>query len=170
MSRYISEFRMEQNRQQFFDNAFHTLTQMGYEYVDFEGEKVFKKGNGWVSAPTFFKLSYTESTVRIEAWMKTAILPYVYCGESGIDGFWGFAVKDVLKGRVRQLEQMIVSMGATPLGILTAQNTQPSAPPTVAPYQPQTQTVAQARRFCSECGSPVQENSAFCSNCGAPQK
>lgn len=164
MARYISDFTMEQNQQDFFNRAHELLTGMGYSYVTYKGENVFKKGSGWVSAPTFFKISYFGTTVRIEAWLKTALLPGVYCGEHGIDGFYGWAVKDVLKGRVGQLEQLLMSMGGVPLGnpVYIAQ----PAPPTV-PVQPQ---APQNGVICPVCGKVLPNGSAFCSNCGSAQR
>lgn len=173
MARYICDFMMEQNQQEFFNRAHQLLTSMGYEYVTFKGEDVFKKGNGWISAPTFFKISYSGTTVRIQAWLKTALLPGVYAGEHGIDGVWGFAVKEILKGRVAQLEQLIMSMGArplgTPIGVIHNANQAPQAIPAVQ-AQAQPQQAVTGGNFCTNCGKALPQGSAFCSECGSPVK
>lgn len=171
MARYICDFIMEQNQQEFFNHAHQLLTSMGYEYVNFKGEEVFKKGNGWISAPTFFKITYSGTTVRIQAWLKTALLPGVYVGEHGIDGVWGFAVKEILKGRVGQLEQLIMSMGArplgTPIGVIHTTNQAPQAIPAV---QAQPQQAVTGGNFCTNCGKALPQGSAFCSECGKAVK
>ena len=175
MARYICDFMMEHNQQEFFNRAHQFLTSMGYEYVTHKGEDVFKKGNGWVSAPTFFKLTYSGTTVRMEAWMKTALLPGVYAGEHGIDGVWGFAVKDILKSRVCQLQELIMSMGATPLGtpigVIHSTNQPPQAIPAVqAQSQTQPQPTVTGGNFCTNCGKALPQGSAFCSECGKAVK
>ena len=171
MARYTCDFIMEQNQQEFFNRAFELLKGMGYQYVNHKGEDVFKKGNGWVSAPTFFKITYSGTTVRMEAWMKTALLPGVYAGEHGIDGFYGFAVKDVLKSRVKQLEQLIMSMGAkplgTPIGVIARTNMPAQAIPAT---QSQPQNTALNGNFCTNCGKALPQGSAFCSQCGKAVK
>ena len=173
MGRYICDFMMEQNQQEFFNRAHQLLTSMGYEYVTFKGEEVFKKGNGWISAPTFFKISYSGTTVRMEAWLKTALLPGVYVGEHGVDGVWGFAVKEILKGRVAQLEQLIMSMGArplgTPIGVIHTTNQAPQAIPAVQ-AQTQPQQAVTGGNFCTNCGKALPQGSAFCSECGKAVK
>lgn len=171
MARYICDFIMEQNQQEFFNRAHQLLTGMGYQYVNHKGEDVFKKGNGWVSAPTFFKITYSGNTIRIQAWLKTALLPGVYLGEHGIDGFYGFAVKDVLKGRVNQLEQLVMSMGAKPLGtpIAIIQPAPPAVPAMPAAQNQPQQTIANGN-FCTNCGKALPQGSAFCSQCGTAVK
>ena len=43
------------------------------------------------------------------------------------------------------------------------------APTYVPPSQPYTSTpTAEAKRFCPNCGAPVQPNAVFCPNCGKP--
>ena len=167
MARYTSDFRVEANQQEFFNRAHELLTGMGYKFVVHKGEEVFKKGSGWVSAPTFFKITYSGTTVRIQAWMKTALLPGVYIGEQGIDGFYGWAVKEVLKGRVGQLEKMLMSMGAVPLGNPIYITGAPGSP-TVQQYQPQP-APQQNGVVCKACGKTLPNGSAFCSNCGTKQ-
>lgn len=75
----------------------------GFVLADYKGERVWKKGVGLMTAPQFVKTSCRQGSVQIEAWLKFAILPGVYCGEMGLNGFWGFAVKQMLRGRVEAL-------------------------------------------------------------------
>ncbi|MCL2881619.1 MAG: hypothetical protein FWF45_01810 [Coriobacteriia bacterium] len=83
----------------------------GFEFTSRDGEQVLKKGSGWVTAPQFVKVLFSPGTVHIEAWIKFALLPGVYIGEQGLKGVFGFALKDVLKTRVRNI---IVGLGGTP--------------------------------------------------------
>ena len=109
----------------------------------------------------------------MEAWLKTALLPGVYAGEHGIDGVWGFAVKEILKGRVAQLQQLIMSMGArplgTPIGVIHNTNQAPQAIPAVQ-AQAQTQQAVTGGNFCTNCGKALPQGSAFCSECGKAVK
>lgn len=79
----------------------------GFTYIQYKGENVWKKGTGFLTAPQFIKVTYQNGWVHLEAWMKYAILPGVYCGEMGLTGAWGFAIKDVLRGRVNTLMSLL---------------------------------------------------------------
>lgn len=81
--------------------------QEGFQFTNYKGEDVLKKGMGIMSAPQFIKVAIFPGTVHIEAWIKNAILPGVYIGEMGLDGFYGWAIKATLKGRVDRLIQSI---------------------------------------------------------------
>ena len=116
MSRYISEFQTNIPAQYTFDAFSQYLTAEGYEFTNYHQESVFKKGKGLMTAPTFIKLVISDDlVVRMEAWIKFALLPGVYIGEMNLDGAFGFAMKKVLKERVLYLENMMLQAGAVPL-------------------------------------------------------
>lgn len=83
----------------------------GFVLTDYKGERVWKKGVGLMTAPQFVKTTCRQGGVQIEAWLKFAILPGVYCGEMGLNGFWGFAVKQMLRGRVEALIALLQQPG-----------------------------------------------------------
>lgn len=157
MARYIKDFFTSAN----FDTVFYSINQYlqneGYEYIEYEGEYVFKKGNGILTNPSFFKFSYTGNSVRMETWMKYALLPGVYVGELGVDGFIGCAVKGPWKNRIKQLENILstyaMQMPCMVQNQQVFQNNENIATPT--------STV-----FCAHCGTKVPANSIFCSGCG----
>ncbi len=153
MARYHKEFRFANGVHELLLPDIHKyLLDEGYEYREYEGEQVYKKGSGWVSAPTFVKIQASKTVVIIEAWIKTAILPGVYAGEHGIDGFYGAAPKGVLANRVRHIEQMIMNNGGVDA----------STPQT---RQTVSQTPAKAK-FCTKCGNKLADNAKFCNKCG----
>lgn len=94
----------EQIIRDFFDKE-------GFVLADYKGERVWKKGVGLMTAPQFVKTTCRQGSVQIEAWLKFAILPGVYCGEMGLNGFWGFAVKQMLRGRVEALIALLQQPG-----------------------------------------------------------
>ncbi len=103
MARFVTEFTINQPKE-FVDFILKDFcAKEGFEYTQFKGENVWKKGIGMMTAPQFIKVEYQNGKVHLEAWMKYAILPGVYCGEMGLTGFWGFAVKQMLKSRVDAL-------------------------------------------------------------------
>ena len=120
----------------------------GFELTDYQGERVWKKGMGLLTAPQFMKISYQAGHVHLEAWLKFAILPGVYCGEMGLEGFFGFAVKEQLKSRVYTLIQLLQQQPAgqpvpppafqAPAGQPPAQGVRPPMPnqPPVQGVQP----------------------------------
>ena len=107
MARYINEISCLNPGEALFGEIHNYLFSEGYEYINYENEFVFKKGKGLMTGPTFIKVSFSPVSVRIEAWMKFAILPGVYAGELGLTGFVGAAVKGPLKKRVAYIENMI---------------------------------------------------------------
>lgn len=83
------------------------LKKEGFVLTSLKGEVVWKKGVGVLSGPQFVKLQYSGGMVHLEAWIKYAILPGVYCGEMGLDGAMGFAVKAALKNKVNALVALL---------------------------------------------------------------
>lgn len=152
MSRYHKEFRFTNGVHELLLPDIHKyLLDEGYEYREYDGENVYKKGSGWVSAPTFVKIEASKTVIIIEAWIKTALLPGVYVGESGIDGFYGAAPKGILANRVRHIEQMITNNG----GVDAANATR------TAQAQAQRKSV-----FCTKCGAKNDADAKFCVKCG----
>lgn len=158
MARYIKEFQVATTPDTIFNTVYQYLLSEGYEYIRYENENVFQKGKGIWTGPTFIKLSFSKSAVRLEAWMKYALLPGVYVGEMGLTGFVGAAVKGPLKRRVSQIEAMIMQCANYDF------STQPQVP-----QQPAcaVQTAAnQPYFFCTNCGTKLAQGTAFCPNCG----
>lgn len=83
------------------------MVKEGFSLVDYKGQKAWKKGVGMMTAPQYLVLSYAPGEVTLEAFIRTALLPGVYVGESGIDGFYGAIPKSMLKKRVETVEGYI---------------------------------------------------------------
>ncbi|MCL2332503.1 MAG: hypothetical protein FWC54_03320 [Actinomycetia bacterium] len=103
MARFSYDFQTPYSPEQV--NAFLNdfAQKEGFEFTTRDGEQVLKKGSGWVTAPQFIKVLLSPGTVHIEAWLKYALLPGVYVGEMGLTGFFGIALKQMLKGRVQKI-------------------------------------------------------------------
>ncbi len=76
------------------------LTSEGFEPKTIDGENIWKKGVGLLTAPQCIKLSYQNNVYILEAWLKFAILPGVYVSEMDLDGFIGCIPKSILKSKV----------------------------------------------------------------------
>ena len=117
------------------------LLKEGFQQVTHKNEVVWKKGKGLMVAPQFIKYQTRGGNVHLEAWLKYAILPGVYCGEMGLDGAMGFAVKKVLKDRVdalaRLLYQPVPGADATPQPVYAAAEGLPISPAFSTPVPPQ---------------------------------
>ena len=107
MARYYNDIPFSGDPNKTFESVKTYLEGTGFEYIDYAGEYVFKKGKGVLVAPTFVKVSFFGAIARVEAWIKYALLPGVYVGEIGMEGFVGAAVKGTMKKAVAQVEQMI---------------------------------------------------------------
>ena len=115
MARYVNELAFTGSAESLFGEIHQRLTAAGYDYTTYAGEQVFKKGKGILTAPQFLKVSFAPDRVRLEAWIKFAILPGVYMGEMDLKGFVGIAVKKPLQAVVTQVETLCVNAGCTPL-------------------------------------------------------
>ena len=136
MPRYHNEFKFSNPiHPQLFADIHQYMLSEGYEYRNFEGENVYKKGKGFSLGPTFLKIMADQDRIVVEAWIKFAVVPGVYAGEMGIDGVFGAVPKSMLSGRVRNVERMITSNGGVATGA--------TVPAPGAAPQPQQQTYAQ---------------------------
>lgn len=183
MARYIKDFQTYIDPQTVHSAVNQYLQSEGYEYINYDGENVFKKGQGVWANPTFFKFSYSGNMVRMETWMKYAFFPGVYVGELGVTGFVGSAVKGPWKRRITNLEGILSNMAAqtTYYPPSSVQNTatrfednetqllndNDSFEETcIMNENKSTPVVASAPVFCNGCGNQLPEGTLFCSVCG----
>lgn len=182
MARYIKDFQTNANPQAVHSAVNQYLQSEGYEYINYDGENVFKKGQGVWANPTFFKFSYSGNMVRMETWMKYAFFPGVYVGELGVTGFVGSAVKGPWKRRISNLESILSNMAAqtTYYPPNSTQNVvyhddnetqllndNDSFEETcIMNENKSTAVVASAPVFCNGCGNQLPEGTLFCSVCG----
>lgn len=155
MARYIREVQLSSAVDSVLAEVHRFLTSEGYEFREYGGEKVYKKGSGWVAPPSFFKVSVSGNLFRFETWMKYVVLPGVYVGELGVDGFIGCAAKGPWKERISRLETFLLSNGTAVAG-----------PPVSKFSQPSFSSRPAAKAFCTACGTEVSAGTLFCTNCG----
>lgn len=183
MARYIKDFQTNSEPQTVHSVVNQYLQSEGYEYINYDGENVFKKGNGVWSNPTFFKFSYSGNMVRMETWMKYAFFPGVYVGELGVTGFVGGAVKGPWKKRINKLEGILSNFAMQTMNhtYTSTQNNNFSAcdnetqllndknifEETCIMNEEKVETGAVNRPvFCNGCGNQLAEGALFCSVCG----
>lgn len=182
MARYIKEFRINTHPEIIHNSINQYLAKEGYEYTRYDNELVFQKGQGICSNPTFFKFTYIKNTVKMETWMKYALLPGVFVGELGIDGFVGFAVKGPWKKRITNLEGILCTL-ATQSDCYSSTHTRNTANDYIyegkMPYSNEKDSFEKTYimnesqadpintpTFCSNCGTKMMEGALFCSECG----
>ena len=107
MARYVRDLPLLEDPNSSFAAIYQYLTQDGFVYETYKGEQVFRKGFGWVSCPTFIKVTYAPNMVRLEAWIKYAVLPGVYAGEMGMEGFVGALAKGTMRRCAAWVEQRL---------------------------------------------------------------
>lgn len=86
----------------------------GFEQELRDGEVIWRKGNGWLTAPQFIKLIYQNGQVHLEAWLKYPLLPGVFVGEMGVTGFFAAIPKSMLKSKVDALVALFYQQAAVP--------------------------------------------------------
>ena len=80
-----------------------------FEYVNFRGENVFKKGSGWFTVPQCMKVDIYDGVVHIEAWIQNLLIPGVYLNEMDFDGYYGWIIKEAFKNLLNRLIQTIAA-------------------------------------------------------------
>lgn len=132
MARFIADYQLNKPDDFIKYVSDDFFAKEGFEYMNYQGEMVWKKGIGMLTAPQFIKIQYANGWVHVEAWLKWAILPGVYSGEMGLDGFVGALPKSQLKQRVETLMAYLnqnVEIPQTAMaGAAAGQPMDPSAP------------------------------------------
>jgi hypothetical protein len=114
MSRYVSDIPTAKSLDEIEMTVTTFLGNEGFEPLVYHGEEVWKKGHGLLTGPQFIKIAPYDGHIHFEAWIKFALLPGVYVGESGTKGLMGVAIKKALAERVHSLEQALTMELQTP--------------------------------------------------------
>lgn len=185
MSRFIKRYTCNGNSGSYMNFINQFFLSNGFVYKNYHGEDVYQKGNGLMVGPKFVKIIPMGDIIRVEAWVKFAILPGVYSGEMDLKGTVGVATKKPLKTIMTDFENQLLQMGCTPIKNMQVPHDQqpqyaqptpqaqytPPAQRTQTPTQPVYQTppqqaTASANRFCVGCGYALASNAKFCIRCG----
>ena len=158
MARYIKRFDYQGNPSQLFSSIHQALSNLGFQYVEYEGERVYKLKGGIFRGPVLIKISYLQGIIQLEAWTKYVLLPGIYVGELGLTGLLGSAVKGKLKQSVSQAEATLIDLGA--IELTGTEKKQSATENRESPNRT-------LQRFCVECGSSVDTDATFCPYCGA---
>jgi len=151
MARYHNEFQFLADAKPVLEQIHQYLMSEGYDYRDYRGEQVYKKGMGIAQGPTFMKIMAGNQMIVVEAWIKCTAVPGVYVGELGIDGVMAAIPKSILKTRVQYVEYLITQAGGV--------NMSSAAPaqPNMQSYMPVQPTAQQSQPVYSQPSQqPVQ--------------
>lgn len=163
MARYMQDYMIVEAPEKTWQVIQQYFSGKGFTYKDYQGEMVFQKGNGWLVAPTFVKISYYTDRIRVETWIKGSLLPYVFIGEYGIEGFYGWAAKGKMKKAALMLDQVF---GGPAARIGCNEWLQKNGPRMPAPQPALCGTAPQRGTCCPRCGTANSTGSAYCCNCG----
>lgn len=105
MSRYKNTLETDRHPDDLFDEIEDYLKDEGFKCID-RDENIWKKGMGLLLGPQYIRFRTSKGKLKVEAWIKFALLPGVYIGEMGIDGFFGIIPKKKLKARVIEIEKL----------------------------------------------------------------
>ncbi len=107
MSRYINDIKTVRKADEVGRIAAAYLEGEGFEKIDHEGRRAWKKGKGFMISPQYILVEPSAGTVHVEAWIRFAMLPGVYLGEMGTAGAFGTIPKRKLRSRVEKLEKLL---------------------------------------------------------------
>lgn len=157
MARYVQEYQLLEPQEQTWPVVQRYFESQGYVYKNYQNEQVFQKGSGWLMDPAFAKVTYSQNSVRVEIWMKDALVPGVYIREIGIDGFYGWAVKGSMKDAALMLDRLFggpdARIGCDPWLRKNGPNVSQDG------YR-------QISGVCPHCGAMLPQGSGFCQACG----
>lgn len=103
MARYIRE--VELNRPDDFVQYIMTdfLSKHRFKLVEFEGEMVYRTGDGFFEIPKFLTWGYQNGIFHVEAWTRNCWFPGVYGQENALTGFMGCIPKEAYKKDIEAL-------------------------------------------------------------------
>lgn len=104
MARYSKNIPTDESPELLAEAITNYLVQEGFKKMD--AGNVWKKGMGIMLGPQYVRFEVVPGTLKLEAWIKFALLPGVYLGEMGIDGVIGLIPKRKLKARVEEIEHL----------------------------------------------------------------
>ena len=107
MSRYVIELPVNKSPEQIADITARYMSAQGFMLAAVKDEQVWKKGDGFLVAPQLVSVKTIAGSVKVEAWIKFALLPFVFVGEMGLDGFFGAIPKGMLRDKVTMLVKLI---------------------------------------------------------------
>lgn len=110
MSRYVRKYASNEQTVVIIEKISRFLISSGYNKEVYEGEYVYKKGDGWFSAPKYVKISNDGGNIiKLEAWIKWVLLPCVFVGEMDFtqNSFIGAIDKSKLKNIVDGINTII---------------------------------------------------------------
>ena len=110
MARYVNRIQTPMDPAPLIQPIGDYLIREGFSQINYNGGVVWKKGVGLMTAPQYISLAFGPNYIQVEAFIKYALVPGVYVGEMGTDGFFGALPKQLLKGRVATIEQYIYSL------------------------------------------------------------
>jgi hypothetical protein len=102
----VNEIQTKRKQEEVATAVTDYLKTQNFKEIDYKGEKVWKKGLGLMLGPQYVKFASEPGKLRLEAWIRFALLPGVYVGEMGITGAFGMIPKRKLKARVEEIEKL----------------------------------------------------------------
>ena len=138
MARYVKDLPMVAARTVSFQRVRQYLTGEKFEYKLRDGEQVFQRGKGFWVAPSFIKVTYRGTQIRVEAWVDVA------GGDQDLEGVVAVAAKKPLKKHVAQVEAILSQVDPA--------------------FDPETASV----QYCPKCGATIGTGGNFCPMCGTP--
>jgi hypothetical protein len=107
LSRYVNDIATSKSDEEVERVSLEYLAREGFEKTTYGHETAWKKGHGLLAGPQYVKTAAADGRVHIEAWIKFALLPGVYVGETGTEGKAAAIPKRKLRQRVEEIEKLV---------------------------------------------------------------
>ncbi len=101
------KFEVKENPQSILPKIAEAINDLGYHEVKYGEEKVFRKGDGFLTSRKFINLLYTENSIIIEAWVGNGLGSFKG-KEFPLDGkFYAALPKNTLNNDIMSLSDVI---------------------------------------------------------------
>jgi hypothetical protein len=105
MSRYMNVVSSSKTPAELNQTVGSYLSAQGFRQID-PAQNIWKKGMGLLLGPHFVRFEAQPGCLRLEGWIKFALLPGVYIGEMGVDGLFAIIPKRQLKSKLMEIERI----------------------------------------------------------------
>lgn len=110
MARYMKDLQVKKSGADVAATVMNYLNTHGFKQKTIKNEVVWQAGVGLLTLPRFVKFHYIDNHFHLEAWTKMAWFPGVYTGESNLGGFYGVVPKQIFKGDIDALANMVACL------------------------------------------------------------
>lgn len=159
MSRYVKDYTINIEAEELLEELETYIISEGYTTTEYDGQLIYKKSSGAMNSPSYIKIRCEDTLLRIQAWIKFAMLPNVFIGEYDLQGVIGRDINGPLAERLQKIDNIIQNY--------IEAHCETAAESTATESTAAESTAAKEEYiFCTNCGTKLNKSMSFCTMCG----